>query len=375
MKSSSNIQAKIYDYVIVGGGIAGLSAGYHLAKDGYSVAVLDRENNKNNASFNSTAIMSHDPDADWEAIIGRFGIEGARDIWKLSEFSMKTLTEYADAASPSFISKRMPSHIFSYTKEQDEELAEEYELYKKLGARATFTKDGSSIFKNFRACMTVEEEGQTNNQAILKTLVRMVKKHGGKILNFHVATAVNVVGHGVDVVCENGAIISGKEAIVATGEASLVPEVMGKTEKKRTFVLAYEKHQIPKPFRGSVMWDIGEPYHYMRSFHGRIVWIGGEDVYEKDYDPKKNYIAPLEKFAHEFLEFDSSYKRAFDWTGTFYPPEMGLPFISRVKDTPVWVSLGFGGTGILMSFISGYLIASWKAGKEAKYKEYFALSR
>ncbi len=366
---------QLYDYAIVGGGIAGLSTAYHLAKNGKTVLVLDRGNCLENASFNSTAITSHDPDAEWEEVIEKFGIEGAREIWKLGETSMKLLAEYAHRVNPHFVAKRMPAHIFSHDPKTDERLREQHELYKKLGGRVAWMEDGSVLHQNFRKVLTIEDDGHSNNQAILKTLIRMVKYHGGKILIHHEVADVALDGAVSRVRAVNGAEFTAKHVVFSTGEALVHPKLAGLTTKKRTFIVAFEKKKIPKPFRGSVLWDIDSPYHYLRAFRGRVMWVGGNDILDSAYDTKKEYYAPVETYAREVLGFDDSYKRAYEWTGTFYPTKLGLPFIGPIEGTPWFVNLGFGGTGILMSFVSGYLLERWMNGKETHLGSYFSLDR
>ncbi|MES2953387.1 MAG: FAD-dependent oxidoreductase [Patescibacteria group bacterium] len=375
MNSSKEI---VYDYAIVGGGIAGLSTAYHLVRDGHSVVVFDRDNCLSNASFNSTAITSHDPDCDWDKVIEKFGIEGARDIWKLGEHSMKMLAEYAHKVNPHFVAKRLPAHIFSTSAKMDEIVASKYELYKKLGGHATLIKEGSTIFKTFRTVLTVEAEGQSNNQALLKTLVRAVKYHGGKILTYAPVSEVKEEKGASTIVYKEGDSLRAKKVLFATGEGALHPALMGLTVKRRTFVMAYDKQDIPKPFRGSVLWDMADPYHYIRSFRGRTVWVGGSDILDSDYDPKKDdsYYGAVDKFAHDTLLFDSTYKKSGQWSGTFYPAkDIEVPYIGEIPGSSNYANLGFGGTGILMSFVSGYLFASWAKGKETGYKKYFALDR
>ena len=48
---------------------------------------------------------------------------------------------------------------------------------------------------------------------------------------------------------------------------------------------------------------------------------------------------------------------------------------AKLPDEEIYVNFGFGGTGILTSFISGYLLANWLKGKEKEYQKYFKLER
>src|ERR1035437_6535726 len=132
-KMKGNEKKVPYDFIVIGAGIAGLSSAYHLLKDGYSVLVIEKDNGLQNASFNSTATMSHDPDAKWDYVIGRFGIRGARDLWELSELSMKLLKKFAHEIEPHFNTERLTSYIYSNSKEKTKKLKNSYEIYKKIG--------------------------------------------------------------------------------------------------------------------------------------------------------------------------------------------------------------------------------------------------
>lgn len=363
----------VYDFLIIGAGIAGLSSAYHLAKGGRSVAVLESTDGRQSASFNSTAMMCHDPDVDWSGVISRFGVDGAKNLWELSELGMEVLTAYAHENIPGFITKRLPSHIFSSSVEKSEELRAQYELYRKIGIPATFAKSGSSLLSTFCSVLTVENDGVTNNQAILRTLTRRVRAMGAKVLLKHPVDAISYAS-GIAEASVAGKVFRAKEVIVATGEQNLFP-TLPKTKTLRTFVVGYENHALPELFRSSILWDNEEPYHYIRSFKGYTIWVGGEDVEEKNYDPKKDYYAPLETFTKEHLLFDSTYKRTGEWSGTYYHTEIGVPYIGKVADKPLYLNLGFGGTGVILSFVSGYLLASWLNEQETKYQPLFAIPR
>ena len=362
---------ELYDFIIVGAGIAGLSSAYHLLKDGYSVLVIEKDNGLQNASFNSTATMSHDADIKWDYVIGYFGIRGALDLWELSELSMKLLKKFAHEFEPHFNTERLTSYIYSNSKEKTKKLKNSYEIYKKIGVAVKFEKNGNLIHKNFDSFLTIPREGQTNNQAIIKNLRHAIRKMSGKIiLNTPVAKFL-VENRKVKVITTKEKVFEAKQLIITTGYNSLLPDAKFHTSIKRTFVVSFKKHNMPKFFRSSVLWDNEKPYHYIRSFRGNIVWVGGNDVDEKDYNPKKDYYKNLEQYSQKKLLFDKSYKKITAWNGTFYTSKNSLPYIYKLSGKPIYVNFGFGGTGILTSFISGYLISSWLKGKNKKYQYLF----
>ncbi len=369
-----NIKEKIYDFVIVGAGFAGLSSAYHLAKDGHSVLVIDRNDGHNNASSNSTAMLSHDPDAHWDMVISQFGIENARKVWKLSEQALTLLEAYTKESSPHVNVTRVPAHIFARSKAKSGALYEQHEMYRKIGMKTEFTREGGTMHKSFHSVLTIPQEAQTNNWMLLNSLARSVRKHGGKIILNLPVTSVSEE-RGLARISAGKEMFYAKQAIIASGNQNFFPNLTRDIKVKRTFALSFEKHGMQKLFSSSIMWDNEKPYHYIRSFKGNTIWVGGEDVMEKNYDPKKDYYPPLEEFAREVLGFDKSYKRVSAWSAVFFPTQSGLPIIAKLPDMPIYMNVGFGGTGILMSFISGYLLASWMKKKEMAYKPLFDIKK
>lgn len=360
-----------YDFIIIGAGIAGLSSAYHLALDGYRVLVIDKGNMKDNASFNSNAIMTHDPDAKWSEVKRRFGIQGIKDIWELGEKSIQLLTNFAHTTKPNFNTQRLVSRIYSNSKSKTKSLQDQFALYKKAGIDASFINDGRSLHHAFDSYIEIKHEGQTNNQAILKNLAREARRLGVKILSQTSVSSITYTKSLATIITIKQKQYTTKNVILATGTQTLLPEITPSTAIKRAFIIQYKKHKMEKLYTEAVYWDNEEPYHYMRSFKGNVLWIGGGDVYEKDYNPKFDYYRGIEKYAREALKLHKSYKREFAWSGTFYPTDNGLPHIKKILGTPIWVNYGFGGTGILTTFVSGYLISSWLKGKEKKYMKLF----
>jgi glycine/D-amino acid oxidase-like deaminating enzyme len=364
-----------YDYVIIGAGIAGLSAAYHLGKDGHSALVLEATDGKDGASQASTAEMNHDPDASWDKVVERHGLAGAKKVWQLSDLAIDVLTKFAHRPGEEhFGTNRLPAHLYSYHEHDAEELKNKYEFYKSIGADVTFAEDGSALHESYKAVLTIVDEGETNNQEILKLLAHAVREQGGEI--HHQTRVMRITSRGgvPAVETENGETYLGRRIIIATGDGKGLTPVPLVINRVRTFVIAYERKDMRPLFRESLMWDTDEPFHYTRSFDNTRLWVGGEDVEEKAHDPKGDAgrYAAIENYAKDVLHLDDSYKRDGEWNAVFFPSERGLPYIGDFKDTPLSVSVGFGGSGILTSFISGYLHAAWLRGEHLEYKTLFA---
>ena len=66
------------DVCIIGAGIAGMTTAYLLAREGKSVAVLDKNSIGGGETANTTAHLSSFPDATYREIERLHGVEGAR---------------------------------------------------------------------------------------------------------------------------------------------------------------------------------------------------------------------------------------------------------------------------------------------------------
>lgn len=362
-----------YDYVILGAGIAGLSTAYHLTKDGYSVLVLESTDGSESASQASTAEMNHDPDAHWENVVEQCGIEGAKQLWKLCSNGIDLLSEFAHRTGEEhFRTDRVPAYFYTYRAEDIATLTKKHEFYESIGAHVTLETENLPN-AHWKATLIIHGEGVTNNQALLESLAHATRAQGGEILHHQKVVSLE----GSTVTTETGEVFTGKKTIIATGDGGgLLPDSFH-IEHKRTFVLSYEKENLPELFRTSVMWDTDEPYHYIRSFDNTRLWIGGEDVYEREYTPGKE--ADEEKYTHlaeygkKLFGIDESYVQESAWSGRFFSAKRGLPYIGEIEGTNHIANTAFGGTGIITSFLSGHLLAAWERGELLEYKKLFAV--
>lgn len=356
---------------VIGAGFAGLSAALYRARRGEKVIVFEQGTGKESASFASTAEMNHDPDVVWDDVINRFGIEGAKKIWVLTEHAMEHLSNFAGTSgAPRFETKRLPAHLFAYEHKDTEHIERKYELYRLLGARV---KRNEGLHPSFARSLTIEDEGRTNNQGLLKALTHSFRISGGDIKRK--TSIVEIDGSGpYTLISSDGEKIKAQEVHVATGDgAGFIQSVS--VERMRTFVVRYKSSELPKFYRQSLMWDVHEPFHYIRTFRGSELWVGGEDMPEAlmTQDSELRAYQELDRFTRNVLNIPTQVLQVGSWSGTFFPATRSLPYIGT-DARGIAVSVGFGGSGLLMSYISGYLHDAWKQGKEQEYRELFSLS-
>lgn len=122
------------------------------------------------------------------------------------------------------------------------------------------------------------------------------------------------------------------------------------------------------------MWDVSEPFHYVRTFAGRELWVGGEDMPDVEVTKEREYVAfdRVDAYTRDVLGL-AALTRVGSWSGTFFQTARTLPYIGTDPRTGIAYSIGFGGSGLLMSFVSGFLHDAWGRGEHLSYQPLFSL--
>ena len=79
------------DIAIVGGGIAGISCGFHLHNSGYKVAVIEKDEVGSAATGASSGILYYGSGGNFVEAIQRYGREDATSLWKETEKTIKEI--------------------------------------------------------------------------------------------------------------------------------------------------------------------------------------------------------------------------------------------------------------------------------------------
>lgn len=370
----SQSKKQIFDLIVIGAGFAGLSAAYHFAVKGkQKVLVLEKGDGKDNASFASTAEMNHDPDIDWQKVIRKFGVEQAGLIWKLNEQEIKRLSLFAHGPNiTNFETKRASAFLYGHTKEDLRHIRKKFELYKKIGVSIQLLASVSDTF--FKHALRIKNDGKTNNQAILSGLKKVIHEQNGKILYRKEVVSVTKKDKNLYEIVTPSKVYYSKKILIATGDQGISGLDRLPIRKIKTFVTRYALNKTETQLiKENVFWDTAHPFHYIRAFGDRELWVGGEDVILEagtSFDETKKVTA-LREYVENKIQIAKSAQYLGHWSGTFFESNRSVPYIYQDQNSEIMYSVGFGGSGLLMSLASGYLQYMWQKGKMKEYKKIF----
>jgi glycine/D-amino acid oxidase-like deaminating enzyme len=237
------------DYVIIGGGVVGLSTAWGLLKRGLRVTVLDGDDGSFRASRGNFGLV-------WVQSKGMNQPRYAR--W--SQTSAAAWAEFAaelgEATGQDLGLEQKGGYDFHFSEESLQATVENYEVLKEkldgnypfevLGRNA-LRKEEPHIGPKVMGAILHHQDGHANPLRLLRALAADVRRMGGRVLTGRTVTDVTKPD-GFRVVCADGAIVEAGKLVLSAGlgAAQLGPKLGFKApvRPQRGQVLITEK--LPK---------------------------------------------------------------------------------------------------------------------------------
>lgn len=368
------------DVCVIGAGIAGLSAAYHLAGESKSVAVIEDGAVGSGETSRTTAHLSNAFDDRYYWIERLHGGEAS---WLTAQSHTAAIDSIEKIVTDEQIEcdfERLPGYLFAPPGDSPDELEREYEACHKAGLTEIEWVDQAPLegFQTGR-CLRFPHQAQFHPLRYLNGLAQAIVKRGGKIFT---GTHVTKVVPGKDggsarvETGEGGFVITARDVIVATNTpVQDLLTIHTKQYPYRTYVIAA---RIP---RGSVVhalyWDTPTPYHYARVQRvgdSEMLIVGGEDHKTgQDGDGLDRFLA-LERWARE--RFPAMGEIENHWSGQVMEPMDALAYIGlNPGDENVWVVTGDSGNGMTHGALAGLLLRDLIEGRDHPWAKLYDPSR
>jgi len=368
------------DVCIIGAGIAGLSAAYHLAGESKSVLVLEDGAIGSGETSRTTAHLSNAFDDRYHVIEKLHGGEAA---WLTAQSHTAAIDSIEDIVRREQIEcdfERLPGYLFAAPGDSPDELEREYQACHAAGLTDVAWVDQAPIegFQTGR-CLRFPHQAQFHPLHYLNGLAAAIIRRGGKI---HTDTHVTNVVPGKDggsarvETGEGGYVVTARDVIVATNTpVQDMLTIHTKQYPYRTYVIGA---RIP---RGAVVhalyWDTQNPYHYVRVQRDgdhEVLIVGGEDHKTgQNHDGPDRFLA-LERWARQ--RFPMMGEVAHHWSGQVVEPMDALAYIGRNPgDENVWVVTGDSGNGMTHGALAGLLLRDLIEDRDHPWSKLYDPSR
>ncbi|HEY1871273.1 MAG TPA: FAD-dependent oxidoreductase, partial [Chitinophagaceae bacterium] len=264
----------IYDVVIVGGGITGISTALLLQKAGKKCLIIEAKNLCFGTSGGTTAHLNTLLDTPYTTIIRNFGKEDAKLVAKACAEAIELIKSNIEEYKIDCEFEDVCAYLFSQTDDQTEELDEIHEACVEAGLDVSYSLS-LPVNIEFKKAIEVIGQGKFHPVKYVYALAKVFEDMGGIILK---QTRVNGADdtEGVTIETTNGNFRTAN-LIYATHIPPGVNLIHLRSESWRSYAMAFTTKN--KKYPRDLIYDMYNPYHYIRSqkIDGKEYLIAGGD--------------------------------------------------------------------------------------------------
>jgi gamma-glutamylputrescine oxidase len=331
------------DVLVIGGGIAGVSLLWHLARSRIDAVLVERHHIAWGASGRNAGFLLAGVASSYAEAISTYGREKAREVWALTNENHDRMVEAARGQDVGH--RRLGSAVVPASDEERALLIESEQLLRDDGFDARW--DGARLVN--------PRDGEVDPSAMVAALARQTRagsiREGVFVTGLAPGRREVVVTAGEDA-CEAGVVILATNGYTA----QLVPAVKIQPVRAQMAATAPQARQI---IDMPVYSDYG--YRYWRQLRSGEVLIGGwrnTSVETENTDDDEPTPEIQEKLDGGLASLGATAEVTHRWAGTMGFTESGLPMAGPLEGMPnVFICAGFTGHGMGFAFMTAKSVA------------------
>ncbi|MBI2427049.1 MAG: DM13 domain-containing protein [Candidatus Kerfeldbacteria bacterium] len=356
------------DVAIVGGGIVGLLAAWHLARRGKRIVLLEKNHIASGDTGATTAFLSRVPDADLAALLAKHGASFVAQVCEAARVEQEELCTIITSQNFACDFKNVSSYYGAYEKD-DTALEQTWNSIPQSVMNAKRVSKETVPSLPFVDAIEFQNEGTLHIRKFLHALADVLSS---TISIYEESEVIRVEdGEHVTLRTPNGSVTA-QTVLVAVGDPSgLFPETTSLIERFVTFVVAGQTSDTLAP---ALYWDTNDPYYYFRPVGDHTLMVGGADMPFGKAN-QQTAVSTLQDFISEHCT--KSFTLTHSWSGSIFHTSDGLPYVFRHTGMKgqVMIATGFAGNGLVFGPLAAKILASSAIGKAHEAQELFALSR
>ncbi len=363
---------QVYDVLIVGGGMTGISTGLLLQKAGQKCIIAEAKSIGFGTTSGTSAHLNTFMDSPYNEIQKNFGEDDAKLVCTAAKNALNLIEQNIEEYDIDCGHSRRDGYLFSQDEKQTEELHEIYKASRQAGCEVIYS-DSIPVPIVFENAIIFKNQAQFHPSEYLYGIAKAFEKEGGTLVEGCRVTAVNEKEI-LEVETERG-IIKARALIYATHVPPGVNMLHFRCAPYRSYVVAakLEDEQYPE----SLAYDMYDPYHYYRTqeIDGQKYLIaGGEDHKTAHIENTEECFTKLEAYLKKHFKIKEI---AFKWSSQYYQPTDGLPYIGRLPGNAanVYVATGYSGNGMTYSHIAAKLLTDLIVRDQSILEELFDPNR
>lgn len=371
------------DVAVIGAGITGALAAYHLVAAGIHAIIVDRRDVATGSTAASTALLQHAADTELVELASQMGESSAVRSYRLGIQAVEKIAKLLPKLGDDCGFEKKSSLYLASAKSHVPRLRSEYELRDRHGFDVEYL-DRQALRNCFPfdapAAIKSAGDAQVDAYRLNHRLLEAGVKRGLRVFDRTGVDRIETKRDSVVLTTDAGLTITASRIVFATGYESqrYLKEKVGTLHS--TFALVTEPiSTFPEWSDRCLIWETARPYCYLRSTEDGRILVGGKDTPFATAHKQDGLIKVKTKQLQRRLERMFPGTRmdvAYSWAGVFGTTDDGLPFIGVSPEWPnAYFALGYGGNGITMSLIAAEIIVDLYLGRANPDSELFRFRR
>jgi glycine/D-amino acid oxidase-like deaminating enzyme len=357
------------DTVVVGGGIAGISAAHLLKEKGQRVALIESERIVEGTTGNTTAKVTSLHGLKYASLLTRYGESGAKIYGDANQAAIDRIEEIVNRYNIDCDFLRLPAYTYAQSAEDSDKVRAEAKAAKSLGLPASYIDDVPLPYETFGAVM-FDNQAQFHVRKYLLRLAEMIDGNGSFVFEHTKALDIRSTDNSCQVVTDKGTVTA-RDIVVATHAPFYDPDEDYKdlVEFKDYALGLLIDEETPQ---GEFFSTGREPHsiRYQPTPEGDIIIVGGKSAAEMEATtPKEAFQLVKEDYSNKF-----TIKRvAYEWFTEDYSTKDGASYIGQLSrnNSHIYVATGFNGWGMTNGVVAGMILSDRITGQHNEWSDFF----
>lgn len=361
-------ESKVYDVLIVGGGVTGLTTGVLLQKAGFKCILAEAQTIGFGTSLGTTSHLNTLLDTTYPEIENRFSEEAAKLVAKGASQAINLVGQLSGEMEIDCGFVRKNAWLLAETEEEERELNEIYDAVVRVGIGVSKVLT-SPINLPLRAACCFDDQGQIDAGAYISGLAELFEESGGLIVENCRISEVSREQETHIANTERGTLRASR-LFYATHIPPGVNQYSVLCAPYRSYAIAFTLADGSYP--DGLVYDMKDPYNYFRTqrIGGQDYVIAGGFDHKTGHQENTDYIfTELEAFVRNYFSID---KIAYRWSSQYYEPADGLPYIGKYPGRDeTYLATGFSGNGYTFGTLSALIISDLIKNGKSEYEDVF----
>ncbi len=356
---------KVYDVLIVGAGITGLTTGLKLQQGGKQCLIAEAHSLGFGTTGGTTAHLNTLLDAMYDQVESDFGEEGARLLHEAARGAIIQIADYVERFGIDCGFSYQPGYLLAQDQKEADRLQKLVEASERAGATVNYS-DTVPVPLPFVKAARYEDQAQFHATRYLDGLARAYEDAGGVLLYNAAVSKVEKESDVFSVECSLGTI-KAKALVYATHLPQGINILHFRCAPYRSYAMAFTLTGDGYP--EGLAYDMKDPYHYFRSQEvdgRRYLIVGGFDHKTGHNDNTDRCFDQLEAYVRGLYDVEAV---AYRWSSQYYTSADGLPYIGQLPgaEEEVYTGTGYDGNGMIHGTLAGQVISDLILGRPNPY--------